>query len=198
MFFFISNAKPLEQLSPIRPHPSIFNLYFFGSLIGQFAAQLAFLIFMYRAALGAMPEEEAQDSESDFKPNLVNSVCYLVEQTVQLSTFAVNYVGHPFNESLRENRGMRMSLTYAGGFLLLLVLEVVPQLNESFGLVPIPSELRANFIAGAVCTVLFCNGWERMLRNLVPARTPPARVFITHKAELQRARAAAGAAKKRE
>jgi hypothetical protein len=27
-----------------------------------------------------MPEEEAQDSESDFKPNLVNSVCYLVEQ----------------------------------------------------------------------------------------------------------------------
>jgi hypothetical protein len=49
-----------------------------------------------------------------------------------------------------------------------------------------------------VCTVLFCNGWERMLRNLVPARTPPARVFITHKAELQRARAAAGAAKKRE
>jgi hypothetical protein len=48
MFFFISNAKPLEQLSPIRPHPSIFNLYFFGSLIGQFAAQLAFLIFMYR------------------------------------------------------------------------------------------------------------------------------------------------------
>jgi magnesium-transporting ATPase (P-type) len=54
-------------------------------------------------------------------------------QTVQLSTFAVNYVGHPFNESLRENRGMRMSLTYAGGFLLLLVLEVVPQLNERWG-----------------------------------------------------------------
>lgn len=48
MFFFISNAKPLEQLSPTRPHPSIFNLYFFGSLLGQFAAQLAFLVFMYR------------------------------------------------------------------------------------------------------------------------------------------------------
>lgn len=27
-----------------------------------------------------MPKDEAQDSESDFKPNLVNSVCYLVEQ----------------------------------------------------------------------------------------------------------------------
>lgn len=80
MFFFISNAKPLAKLSPDRPHPSIFNLYFFGSLLGQFAAQLAFLIWMYRAALAAMPADDKQDSDSDFKPNLVNSVCYLVEQ----------------------------------------------------------------------------------------------------------------------
>jgi cation-transporting ATPase 13A1 len=41
--------------------------------------------------------DEKQDSESDFKPNLVNSVCYLVQQIVQLTTFGVNYVGHPFN-----------------------------------------------------------------------------------------------------
>jgi len=52
MFFFISNAKPLDQLSSTRPHPSIFNLYFFGSLLGQFAAQLGFLIWMYRCACG--------------------------------------------------------------------------------------------------------------------------------------------------
>jgi hypothetical protein len=52
MFFFISNAKPLEALSPTRPHPSIFNVYFFGSLIGQFAAQLGFLIWMYRWGAG--------------------------------------------------------------------------------------------------------------------------------------------------
>jgi cation-transporting ATPase 13A1 len=40
-----------------------------------------------------MPSDDRQDSESDFKPNLVNSCCWLVEQTVQLTTFAVNYVG---------------------------------------------------------------------------------------------------------
>jgi hypothetical protein len=162
MFFFISNAKPLDQLSATRPHPSIFNPYFFGSLMGQFAAQLGFLIWMYRwgwgvvggtesggvggrrgvwlgcwngfqvkqgrpdfpaatpfhlhlssslhlppphplihtplpnsftpptpltpppirAALATMSSEEAQASDSDFKPNLVNSVCYLVEQVI--------------------------------------------------------------------------------------------------------------------
>jgi cation-transporting ATPase 13A1 len=48
MFYFISNAKPLPQLSPVRPHPSIFCVYFFASLLGQFALQLGFLIVMYR------------------------------------------------------------------------------------------------------------------------------------------------------
>ena len=46
-----------------------------------------------RSSLAAMPPDDRLDSESDFKPNLVNSCCYLVEQTVQLTTFAVNYVG---------------------------------------------------------------------------------------------------------
>lgn len=198
MFFFISNAKPLEDLSPVRPHPSIFNAYFFGSLVGQFAAQLAFLIWMYRSAVAAMPPEHALDSDADFKPNLVNSVCYLVEQTVQLTTFAVNYVGHPFNESLADNRGMRTSLTWSGLFLLALVMEAAPQLNESFGLVPIPPALRARFVLGAAATALFCGGWERLLRAALPAPRPPARGYMRHAAELARARAEAAAAKKDE
>lgn len=132
-----------------------------------------------------MSPDEALDSEADFKPNLVNSVCYLVEQvgaliqilllppawqcqiclgglnsllphhplsdeslpcaqpsppqppplhnqpqTVQLTTFAVNYVGHPFNESLADNKGMSNSLRMSSMFLLVVVLEAVPQLNE--------------------------------------------------------------------
>jgi hypothetical protein len=51
MFYFISNAKPLPQLSPVRPHPSIFCAYFFASLLGQFALQLGFLVVMYRWAI---------------------------------------------------------------------------------------------------------------------------------------------------
>jgi cation-transporting ATPase 13A1 len=37
LFWFISHAKPLDKLSPVRPHPTIFNPYFFISLLGQFA-----------------------------------------------------------------------------------------------------------------------------------------------------------------
>ncbi len=39
-------------------------------------------------------------------------------------------MGHPWNTSLWENVGMRQSLMYAGGFLTILLLQVVPGLNE--------------------------------------------------------------------
>jgi cation-transporting ATPase 13A1 len=48
MFYFISSAAPLQELSDVRPHSTIFNLYFFGSLLGQFVVQLTFLIYMYK------------------------------------------------------------------------------------------------------------------------------------------------------
>ncbi len=48
------------------------------------SVQLSVLIYMYRLALKEMPSEERLGTESEFKPNLVNSVCYLVEATVQV------------------------------------------------------------------------------------------------------------------
>ena len=55
LFFVISHAKPLSRLSPQRPHPNIFSLYVFASILGQFAVHLAFLATTYQGALAAMP-----------------------------------------------------------------------------------------------------------------------------------------------
>ena len=55
LFFVISHAKPLARLSPQRPHPDIFSLYVFASILGQFAVHLTFLATTYRGALAAMP-----------------------------------------------------------------------------------------------------------------------------------------------
>lgn len=55
LFFVISHAKPLDALSPQRPHPDIFSAYVFLSLTGQFVAHMAFLVYMYCGALDAMP-----------------------------------------------------------------------------------------------------------------------------------------------
>ena len=56
LFFVISHAKPLDALSPQRPHPNIFSAYVFLSLLGQFAAHMGFLVYMYYGALAAMPK----------------------------------------------------------------------------------------------------------------------------------------------
>jgi cation-transporting ATPase 13A1 len=40
----------------------------------------------------------------------------------QVSTFAINYRGHPFMESLTENRALLYSLAGAGGFVVMLAL----------------------------------------------------------------------------
>ncbi len=55
MFFVLSNAKPLEQLSARRPHPNIFCAYVFLSLLGQFAVHLVYLVLVWNAALATMP-----------------------------------------------------------------------------------------------------------------------------------------------
>ncbi|KAF8062935.1 PDR2 [Scenedesmus sp. PABB004] len=193
LFYFISAAQPLPALSAERPHPSIFCAYFFASLLGQFAAQLALLVGMYRLALGAMPPAEAQGSESDFAPNLVNSVCYLVQQAMQLTTFAVNYVGHPFNTSLADNAGMAKSLRGSAAFLGVLVLEWFPPLNESFGLVPIPLHLRAALAAGVAAVVVSTFAWEHGLRAAFPAPRPPPKGYLAHGPALERARRQRGA-----
>eukprot|EP00775_Hariotina_reticulata_P005162 gene5162-5400_t len=158
-------------------------------LLGQFAVQLAFLIFMYRSALAVMPVDEKQDSESDFKPNLVNSVCYLVQQIVQLTTFAVNYVGHPFMTGIVENQGMQKSLTMSGGFLLLLMSELMPPLNESFGLVAIPVDLRIYLMIGAVLVIASTFIWEHLLRRLFPAPKPPSKGYMVYPRQLDLAQA---------
>ena len=56
LFFVVSQAKPLETLSPERPHPNIFCAYVFLSMLGQFALHTSFLIFVYNGAVRVMPE----------------------------------------------------------------------------------------------------------------------------------------------
>ncbi|KAK4407907.1 putative manganese-transporting ATPase PDR2 [Sesamum angolense] len=94
-FLFISHASPLPTLSAERPHPNIFCSYVFLSLLGQFAIHIFFLITSVNEAGKYMPDE-CIEPDSDFHPNLVNTVSYMVGMMLQVATFAVNYMGHPF------------------------------------------------------------------------------------------------------
>ncbi|GIL88698.1 hypothetical protein Vretimale_17282 [Volvox reticuliferus] len=196
-FLFISQAKPLETLSHVRPHPNIFNLYFFGSLLGQFGVHLALLMYFYRLALGSMPEGERLSSESEFKPNLVNTVCYLVQAVVQMMTFAVNYAGHPFNTSIVENRNLYNSLRVSAGFIFVVAAELLPELNSSFGMVPIPQHIKVRLVGLSFGAFLLTWHLERILRALFPAPVPPPKGYQCYVADLRRLGVAEGAEDKK-
>jgi cation-transporting ATPase 13A1 len=173
MFFFISHAKPAPALSRQRPHPAIFSRYVFASLMGQFAVHMAFLMFMQARAHAVMLPEERQEPNAEFKPNLVNTACFLANFAIQTMTFAVNYVGAPFNTPLLENKPFAMSVRWSVGMFVLLSLDLVPGLAAWFSLVALPGGMKAAMVGLGWAAFVACSAIERGARAAFPAALPP-------------------------
>ncbi|XXG50746.1 hypothetical protein AAC387_Pa02g4686 [Persea americana] len=170
-FLFISHARPLPTLSAARPHPNIFCAYVLLSLLGQFAVHILFLISAVNEAGKYMPEE-CIEPDSNFHPNLVNTVSYMVGMMIQVATFAVNYMGHPFNQSIPENKPFLYALLAAVGFFVVIASDLFRDLNDYLKLVPLPEALRGKLLLWAFLMFLICFAWERMLRWAFPGRIP--------------------------
>ncbi|XP_027098652.1 probable manganese-transporting ATPase PDR2 [Coffea arabica] len=170
-FLFISHARPLPTLSAERPHPNIFCAYVFLSLMGQFVIHLFFLMSSVKEAEKYMPDE-CIEPDSDFHPNLVNTVSYMVSMMLQVATFAVNYMGHPFNQSIPENKPFRYALVAAVGFFTVITSDLFRNLNDWLKLVPLPTGLRNKLLIWAALMFLVCYSWERLLRWAFPGKMP--------------------------
>ncbi|CAA7406797.1 unnamed protein product [Spirodela intermedia] len=170
-FLFISHARPLETLSASRPHPHIFCSYVFLSLLGQFAMHLLFLISAVNEAGKFMPEE-CIEPDSEFHPNLVNTVSYMVNMMIQVATFAVNYMGHPFNQSISENKPFKIALFSAVVFFTVITSDIFRDLNDWLKLVPLPEGMRDKLLLWATLMFLGCYAWESLLRWAFPGRMP--------------------------
>merc|ERR1711973_208973 len=142
-FLFISRSKPLTPLSKQRPLPNIFNVYTIATVLSQFAVHLSCLIFLTKEAYKREPREEFPDLEKEFEPSLLNSTVYIISMFLQVSTFAINYRGHPFMESLTENRSLLYSLAGAGGFVVMLALGWLPEFSDQFSIVDFSDEFRS-------------------------------------------------------
>lgn len=82
-----------------------------------------------------------EDKVAEFQPNIINSTVYLICMGLQVSTFAVNYKGHPFMESLRENRLLLYSILASSGVVLCLALNIVPDLQSAFQIIDFPADV---------------------------------------------------------
>lgn len=167
-FLFVTRSQPLAKLSKERPQNSIFNFYFMFSLMGQFFIHILILVLTAQAAKVAQPPDDYDKSvDAEFKPNLVNSVVFIVTSLQTVVTFVVNYVGHPFMQSLRENRGLFICLAVLGGICLTAASNLSPELNEGMELLMMPSDhFRNFFMVMLVGDIVVCLGWEYLCKLL--------------------------------
>ncbi|KAL2127501.1 hypothetical protein VTI74DRAFT_10633 [Chaetomium olivicolor] len=165
-FLSISRARSVEGLSKERPQPNIFNFYIIGSILGQFAVHVATLIYIAQYCEQLEPRSEVPDLEAEFKPSLLNSAVYLLQLIQQISTFAVNYQGRPFRESLSENKGMFYGIVGVTGIAFACSTELIPELNEAMKLVPFKDEFKTTITAVMVLDYVACYVIEVVLKYL--------------------------------
>lgn len=167
-FLFISRSKPLKVLANQRPLPNIFNLYTLLTVTTQFAVHFGCLIYLVAESHERSPKQEGPvDLSAEFKPSLLNTTVYIMSMALQVSTFAVNYRGHPFIESLLENKALLYSLMCSGGAVFSLASGFMPEMSEKFELVPLPTDFRNIVMAVLACDLLGCYALDRILLFLL-------------------------------
>lgn len=182
-FLFISRSQPLKTLSKQRPLPNIFNLYTILTVLLQFAVHFICLIFLVQEAKARTPPEELNrtlidplkdltEEEEDelFQPNIINSTVYIISMALQIATFAINYRGNPYMESLRQNKALLYSIVGSGTVVLALTLGILPELAAQFEIIDFPPEFRIillqvlfadfffSYLVDRICLWLFGEG----------------------------------------
>ncbi|EAL60854.1 hypothetical protein DDB_G0293004 [Dictyostelium discoideum AX4] len=148
-FLFISTSKPLMKLANKRPNPNLFSPYMMCSILLQFALHLVCIIFIVHQSQLRIGTNRP-DPDSPFAPNLLNSAVFLMSNAMQVATFAVNYKGHPFMQSLSENKPLLYALSFVWGLGLLLATEIIPPLNSMLELVEFPDSTFRLYMVGAI------------------------------------------------
>ncbi|KAK5135668.1 hypothetical protein LTR08_004969 [Meristemomyces frigidus] len=167
-FLSISRAKSVEQLSKERPQNNIWNWYIIPSVLGQFAVHIATLIYITDFVHRFEPAKDRSliDLEGEFEPSLLNSAIYLLQLIQQISTFAINYQGRPFRESIKENRGMYWGIVLVTGVAFSCATEFVPEINTKLKLVPFSYDFKVTMCIVMVLDYAGCWIIEKVLKAL--------------------------------
>ena len=104
------------------------------------------------------------DLEGEFEPSLLNSAIYLLQLIQQISTFAINYQGRPFRESIKENKGMYWGIVLVTAVAFSCATEFVPEVNQKLKLVPFTTEFKVTMCAVMMLDYVGCWVIEKVLK----------------------------------
>ncbi|CAK9682862.1 unnamed protein product [Candida parapsilosis] len=164
-FLSISRGKPLEKLSKERPQDGIFNIYIMGSILGQFFIHIVTLVYITREIYIVEPKEPSVDLEKKFTPSLLNTGMFLLQLAQSVSTFAVNYIGLPFRESLADNKGMYYGLLGVAGLTFAGSTEFIPEINEAMQFVPMSTDFKVKLTGSIIVDLVATWAIETVLKH---------------------------------
>ena len=102
-----------------------------------------------------------------FKPNLMNTVIFLVETAQLIAVLFVNYKGRPFQPGLDENKPLLHSLGMSCIGLFVLAYEIIPPLNSILELVEFPTDsFRWTIITILAFDVVGALLWDRLMHAI--------------------------------
>lgn len=170
-FLFITRSKPLKVLSKQAPLPNIFNLYSVTTILAQFAVHFTALIYLVHEANLRSPPREGKvllnidlkpDQKEEFVPNIVNSTVYIISVAMQIATVAVNYKGHPFMESMRENRLLSYAILTSSTIVFCLALGIFPDLLTTFEVIDFEPDFRKVLVGVLVADMILAYVVDRI------------------------------------
>ncbi|CAI4227922.1 unnamed protein product [Auanema sp. JU1783] len=166
-FLFVSRSKPLKTLSKQRPMANIFNAYTLLTVTLQFVVHFGCLLYMVQESKSSENINEPIDLEAKFTPNILNTTVYIISMALQVCTFAVNYRGRPFMESLWENKAMLYSIMFSGFAVFSLAFGASDDMMTQFELVILPEQLRDKLVYCVSFDLVACFTIDRVLNFLM-------------------------------
>ncbi|EAN85876.1 cation-transporting ATPase, putative, partial [Trypanosoma cruzi] len=150
-FLCMSRSQPMPTLCPQRPITRVFHPYMICTIFMQFALHLYSMMQTVKLVEEVDSTEVASmreiGVEGEFKPTLLNSAMFLLTTLIGGVTFAVNYRGEPFMQSMRKNKPMFYALIVLTLVVIYFASETDPEGNALFEIVAFPSqEFRHRFI----------------------------------------------------
>jgi len=175
LFFFVTQSEPQFYLSEQQPHKSVFSKYIILSLIGQSVTHLYTLTCAVTWSKPHTPtDEETRDPEGKFKPNVLNTVVFLVSTIQIVGTFAANYAGYPFMVSLSDNKKLNRTIMALCAVCFACGLGWWPTFDKLMQISELPSdEFRSDLLMLMAADLSIVVGWERVCRHFFRKQANP-------------------------